>query len=495
MNLAQYLLENTTQSAGTFIAGPDQTITYSELHKRINAVSFFLENRFEKGWRIGLFSDNSEFFVIAYLSILKAGCVAVMLDCNASKDKIEDELTRTSVGSVFAKATYAVKLEDYEIDVFDENDLRSICAVEIPVGYENIYRGVGDDLAVIFFTSGTMAKRKGVMLSHKNIIANTSSIISYLEITEDDISCLVLPLYYAGGTAVLHTHMRMGASIVLFSTMFPGTIIEYLRKFNCTNISGVPTTFSILLRRGDFTEYRYPSLRFLAQAGGAMADSMITQLNDSFPDVDLFVMYGQTEASARLSYLPPDKIATKLGSIGKGIPGVELRIVDADMNILGPGQYGELIARGDNIMLGYLDDIEATNRVIRDGWLHTFDLATQDEDGFIFVRGRMDDVIKSAGHRVSPEEIENIVLAHPDVTQCGAVSIKDSFLGEAIVLFVETQERESLMQQKLTRYCIDNMSSHMRPKHFVIMETLPLNSSLKLDRALLRKLAKQAFPA
>lgn len=494
MNLAHYLFENTAGRTDDFIAGPDEPLSYGALHERVTCVSYFLGSRLEKGQRVGMFSDNSAFFVIAYLSILKAGCVAVMLDCNAGREKLEDELSRTAVRTVFAKSAFSGKLAAYDVEILLEDDLAAACTATVPAGHEDVYLGGDTDLAVIFFTSGTMAKRKGVMLSHKNIIANTNSIISYLKITEDDVSCLILPLYYAGGTAVFHTHMRMGGSIILFSTMFPGTIIESLQKFNCTNISGVPTTYSILLRRGGFTNHDYPSLRFIAQAGGAMADSMIEEIRDSFPGTELFVMYGQTEASARLSYLPPDMLSTKLGSIGKGIPGVELRVVDVHMNPMPTGQYGELVARGDNIMLGYLDDPEGTDKVIRDGWLHTFDLAMRDDDGFIFIQGRMDDVIKSAGHRVSPEEIENIVLSYPKVTQCGAVSTKDSFLGEAIVLYVESEEAEDELREQLIDYCSKNMPPHMRPKYISVQTSLPLNSSLKLDRALLRKMAKEEFP-
>jgi len=493
VNLANYLFENSATRTDDFIAGPDTPLSYCELHDRVAHVSYFLSTKIKKGQRIGMFSDNSKFFVITYLSVLKAGCVVVMLDCNAGTEKLTDELSRTTVRTIFAKSVFTKKLANYDIEIFDENDVLNACLNPIPAGYGNVYLGEDDELAVIFFTSGTMAKRKGVMLSHKNIIANSNSIIAYLEITEADISCLVLPLYYAGGTAVLHTHMRMGASIILFSTMFAGTIIENLKKYNCTNISGVPTTYSILLRRNGFTDHEYPSLRFIAQAGGAMADSMINELNDKFPEVDLFIMYGQTEASARLSYLPPDKISTKLGSIGMGMPGVELQVVDDDMNPLDPGVYGELVARGDNIMLGYLDDQNETDKVIRNGWLHTFDLAMRDQDGFIFVKGRMDDVIKSAGHRVSPEEIENIVLTHPKASQCGAVAIKDDFLGEAIILYVEAEGPKAPLRQELDIYCRKNMPPHMRPKYIQVLTTLPLNSSLKLDRALLRKKAKKDF--
>ena len=225
-----------------------------------------------------------------------------------------------------------------------------------------------------------------------------------------------------------------------------------------------------------------------------MADSLIHELRDGLPSsVDVFVMYGQTEASARLAYVPPSRLREKVGSIGIAIPGVELRVISENGASISPGQSGELIARGENIMLGYLDDPAATARVLRNGWLHTADLATVDDDGYIYVLGRMDDVIKSAGHRVSPEEVENVIQSHPSVAQCGVVGVKDRIQGEAIVAYVSSATSAGNLVDAIVTLCIERLPPYMRPKHIEVLDALPLNASLKLDRASLRQWAAKSF--
>jgi len=281
--------------------------------------------------------------------------------------------------------------------------------------------------------------------------------------------------------------------MAMFRIEFIGSVIDGINKYRCTTFSGVPTTFSILMRRSQLLKRRFPSLRIVAQAGGAMADHMIRELKDGLPDTQIFVMYGMTEGSARLSYLPPHMLDTKLGSIGKGIPGVDLRVVDEEGRRVAPGEIGEIIAKGDNIMLGYLDDPAETARVIRNGWLHSGDAATIDEDGFIYVLFRKDGLIKSAGHRISPLEIERAILAHPKVVQCGAVGVEDRFLGQAIVAYIAAEEDDPALEAEIAGLCRRTLSTHKLPKYYRFLSSLPLNPSSKLDRAALRERASIEF--
>jgi acyl-CoA synthetase (AMP-forming)/AMP-acid ligase II len=241
------------------------------------------------------------------------------------------------------------------------------------------------------------------MITHKNIIANTESILQYLNLSINDTIEVVLPFYYCYGLSLLHTHLRVGGSLVLNNSfIFIGSVLNDLRKYNCTGFSGVPSHFQLLLRKSkDFKNMYFPSLRYVTQAGGKLHNVFIDEFTEAFPDIRFFVMYGQTEATARLSYLEPEMLKPKLGSIGKGIPGVNLKIINNDQEEVNVGEDGEIIAKGDNIMKGYYNDPKLTAKTIKNGWLFTGDIAKRDQDGYIFITGRKKEIIKVSGVRIS----------------------------------------------------------------------------------------------
>jgi acyl-CoA synthetase (AMP-forming)/AMP-acid ligase II len=290
--------------------------------------------------------------------------------------------------------------------------------------------------ASLMFTSGTTAKPKAVRVTHGNIQANTDSIIQYLGLADSDRMLVILPFYYCFGTSLLHTHLRAGGSLVLCNSFtFPEMALDMMEKHSCTGFAGVPSSYQLLLRISSFAKRELPSLRLMQQAGGKLHGVLIKELVAAKPNAKVFVMYGQTEATARLSYLPPERLEDKLGSIGKGIPGVELRVLREDGGPVAPEEIGEIVARGANISPGYLNDPEATAAKFVGGTLRTGDLATVDADGFIFVVDRKDDFIKSWGYRVSSQEVESCVLELQDVVSAAAVGVPDLEAGESIVVF------------------------------------------------------------
>ena len=278
-----------------------------------------------------------------------------------------------------------------------------------------------DAAALVLYTSGSTGRPHGVVQTFRNIDANTRSIVQYLGLTNEDRALLTLPLYYCYGRSVLQTHLHAGGSLFLDNrSAFPRVILETLASEGCTGFAGVPLTFEIIRRMVDVSSLVLPRLRYVTQAGGPMAPETIAWARKAFHPARLFVMYGQTEATARLSYLPPDRAAEKEGSVGIPIPGVELRVVDEAGSELPPGDIGELVARGANVTPGYLDEPEETAAILRDGWLWTGDLACRDTEGFIYLRGRVREILKVGGKRVSPVEIEQTITRHPDVRDAGS---------------------------------------------------------------------------
>jgi len=332
------------------------------------------------------------------------------------------------------------------------------------------------------FTSGSTSKPKGVMLTHYNLMYNTNSIIEYLKLTKNDRVEVVLPFYYCYGTSLLNTHFRCGGSLVINNRfMFPETVIEDIKKYNCTGFAGVPSTYQILLRMTSIKTAKLPSLRYVTQAGGRLPEVFISELCEALEGTDVYIMYGQTEATARLSYLPPEQIKNKLGSIGRGIPGTELVVLNKEGNPTSVGEVGEIAARGENIMKGYFNDQEETKKVLKNGLLYTGDLAFRDEDGYIFVVSREKNIIKCAGNRISPKEIENTICSIKEVVECAVIGVEDDILGEAIKAFVVLKDKNSSIDDKyIIDYCSSVLPRYKLPKYVQFLSQLPKNSSGKV---------------
>jgi acyl-CoA synthetase (AMP-forming)/AMP-acid ligase II len=361
-------------------------------------------------------------------------------------------------------------------DIFPEEDFsREIVKVKAQSAEQNC--------AEIIFTSGSTGEPKGVMISHKNLIANTESIIEYLKLTRDDRMLVVLPFYYCYGLSLLHTHLRIGGSIVLNNSfMFLGAIINNLIDFKCTGFAGVPSHFQIILRKSvSFKKTIFPDLMYVTQAGGKLATTFIDEFRESFPKVKFIVMYGQTEATARLSYLSPELYENKKGSIGKGIPGVELKLINKKGERVKPGETGELIARGDNIMMGYFADDEGTRNTIKNGWLYTGDLGTMDQNDYIYLTARKNEIIKVGGKRISPKEIEAVILEIPEVVDCTIEGIEDELLGEAIkaTIVINTEKSKSIILDMIKQHCFEHLAFHKVPKVFELSDQLMISSSGK----------------
>ncbi len=341
-----------------------------------------------------------------------------------------------------------------------------------------------DTPALILYTSGSTGRPRGVVQTFGNVEANTRSIVQYLELGAEDRALLVLPVYYCYGRSVLQTHLFAGGSVFLDNRFaFPRVVMEALGAEGCTGFAGVPLTFEIIRRQVNVATLSFPRLRYLTQAGGAMSPETIAWVRAAFSPAKLFVMYGQTEATARLAYLPPERAEDKKGSIGIPIPGVELRVVDPEGRELGAGEVGHLVARGGNVTLGYLDEPEETAAILRGGWLWTGDLARRDADGFFFHEGRSKEILKIGGHRVSPVEIEHVVAAFPGVAEAAVVGKSDALMGELPVAFVVPRDGAMPDHGALSRFCRERLAAYKVPVRFVAVDALPRNEAGKLLRA------------
>ncbi len=481
------------------------SLTYKELKSLAEGLATSLMSAgLVNGDRVGLLVDSSVQYVVAYLGILQAGCVVVPLNTDNSRRNLEFVLQQCGVKCLIGQSRYLSRYQLWSMDTSiicsDWSDavkkgdkgpghgvIRWEQAIEKSPDADSFPNLSNADLACILFTSGTTGEPKGVMLSHGNLVANTQSIVSYLHLKETDSILAVLPFFYSYGSSLLHTHLAVGGTVHIEGQfVYPNKALDRMAKERITGFAGVPSTFALLLHRSNFKNMQWPYLRYVTQAGGAMAPSLAKRLGDVLSEADIYIMYGQTEATARLSYLPPDRFLDKLDSIGKAIPGVELRVVDEKGHQVIPGQIGEIIARGENIMQGYWGQPEETAKVLRNGWLYTGDLARVDEEGFIYIESRKSDIIKSGAHRISPKEIEEVMAAWPGVHEVAVTGCPDTILGEAIWAFVVPEGNQALDHKAIIRHCRDNLASFKIPQRLIELTELPKTTSGKIKKTFLR---------
>jgi len=341
-----------------------------------------------------------------------------------------------------------------------------------------------DAPAMILYTSGTTGDPKGVMLSHANLLANAESVVAYLQLQAEDSVLSVLPFYYAYGASVLHTHLLSGACVVLGpSLMFPLLVLEAIEREQATGFSGVPSTYALLLEPMAERASSLASLRYLTQAGGAMSPALTQRLRGVLPAPRLYVMYGQTEATSRISWLPPERLDEKLGSVGIPVAGVQWKIVGEDGAELPRGESGEVCVRGANVMPGYWNNPEASAKVLREGWLHTGDLGYLDAEGYLYLQGRRSDMIKTGAHRVHPTDVEEVIAEMPGIREVAVVGVDDEVMGQVIKAYIVSEgERPPRAEDRIKAHCRARLAPYKIPRLIAFVDALPRTASGKVRR-------------
>lgn len=481
-----------------------RTATYGELEAAANRIANALvQAGVEKGDRVALLLENSAEYIAAYYGILKAGAITVALFSTATERTMKYVMNDCQVKALISRPKMAKMLAPLQKEL---PHLKLILWLGHgkPEPMRNVTMLWDDDVdampptrpartiidldrASIIYTSGSTGEPRGAVLSHLNIMTNTRSIVSYLKLTADDRIMVVLPFPYVYGKSLLNTHFCAGGSVLLDNRfLFPNAILKTMRDGEATGFSGVPSTFAILLNKSALRRFSFPRLRYVTQAGGAMAPPMIREVMQVFDGKQVFIMYGATEASARLSYLEPAELPGKIGSIGKAIPNVSLRVVREDGSEAGVGESGEIVAMGANIMEGYWGRPEDTAAVLREDGFHTGDLGKRDEDGFLYVVGRKRDMIKSGANRVSAREIEDVLLEHAQIHECAVIGVPDELLGEAIHAFVVPKNGDALSEETIIGFCREQMPEFKVPRKVWFEKVLPKNASGKVMKEELR---------
>ena len=460
------------------------------------------------GDRVILLSENSLSYVVSYYGILKAGSVVASLNTDIKPEALENIIKELEPRAVvvspklekIVRAVRAPLLKGVPVMVAGAGQ----GSTALRPGTVGSLRPLSDGLdslpsqnpalaidphfpAAIIYTSGSAGKPKGVMLSHANIVVNTRSIIAYLKLTSNDIQMVVLPFYYVMGKSLLNTHFAVGGTVVINNKFaYTAAVLKQMAEEKVTGFSGVPSTYAHLLFKSPLAAYRdkLPALRYCSQAGGHMPARVKLELMKVLPEhTRLIVMYGATEAAARLTYVPPERLTSKINSIGVPIAGVSMSVVGPDGKVLGPGETGELVARGDNIMLGYFRDEEATRRALDAQGYHTGDLGYCDEDGYFYVTERKDDQLKVGGRRVNPRTIEEAIVESGRAVECIIFGLPDPLQGCRLAGLVVPVRRTDETVAEILKFCAGRLPRFMIPDSLRLVNTLPRTSNGKPDRA------------
>jgi amino acid adenylation domain-containing protein len=494
LRVEQFLLESAHRSPDKIaIVAGERRVSYRALAEEAARVARLLAaGGVVRGDRVVLFLENSPDTIAALFGVLEAGAVFSIVNPGTKLDKLAYILNNCGARALITEPKLAsVAME--AVRMAPTVVLSLLAPFEISrEGVEEERQktpGIDLDLAMIVYTSGSTGFPKGVMMTHQNVVAAATSIMTYLESCADDVVLSVLPLAFDYGLYQALMCVRAGATLVLEKSFtYPAVLLEKLASERVTGLPLVPTIAAVLLQMKDLAPRRFPALRYITNTAAALPPAHIARLQELFPETRIFSMYGLTECK-RCTYLPPEELSRRPGSVGIAIPGTEAYVVDESGKRAPPGTVGELVIRGAHVMKGYWADPEATERALRAGpnpWervLYTGDLFRADPQGFLYFVGRKDDIIKSRGEKVSPKEIENVLYELPGVREAAVVGVPDPVLGNAIKAVLALEPGVAYSEREVIRHCAKRLEDFMVPKLVEFRLALPKSENGKISRS------------
>ncbi len=495
------LLKHDSESRASRVAlvDGDHKVSYGELSALVGRHATLLSKAgVKKGDRVALYLPRSIELVAALFGVWRIGGVAVIVNDVLKSRQVTYIVDHSESGLLVTRSTMVPAQHNLAVG---ENKIIRLDATTLP---EEIYTSqqdpIGVDLALIIYTSGSTGMPKGIMLTHANLLSGAFIISDYLKLTQEDIIISVLPFSFDYGLNQLLTALYVGGRLVIQRSVLPADICRTLLQEKVTGMGCVPMLWQQLAGdRSPFVKKTFPDLRYITNTGGKMPENITRLFQTIHPNIRIFLMFGLTEAF-RSSFLPPEQAGIRPSSIGKAIPNVELMVINEQGEECKPGEIGELVHRGANIAVGYWRDPEATARRFRPApvqrgtgglpeiAVYSGDYVRRDEEGYLYFIGRKDQMMKSHGMRVSPEEIEEPLLSSDLLAHAVAFSDQRDGTEGAIVAAVVPKDAETFREQDLALFCRKELPEYLRPAKFWTLEAFPQTSSGKPDRVALKEM-------
>ena len=493
----------------------ERTFTFLEMFLWAKKISSALASiGINRGDHVVLMAPNVPEFTAAYFGILNLGAIVVPINTMLVEQEIAYLLEHSDASCFIAWAPYADRcfkafrmVDDCEHLIFlgpdSEKELDNLKSFDASLtnvvsamepllqrfsgDIDTVQTGPGDT-AVILYTSGTTGRPKGAELSHFNMYSNAFyCAYNIMHFTVDDVGLGILPLFHSfGQTVVQNAMMITGSKIVLVPQFEPKKALYQIQQHRITFLSAVPTMFHMMLQHKKRHNIDTSSLKLAVSGGASLSVSLFKEFQEAFA-LDVREGYGLSETSPITNFTPILGL-NKPGSIGPEIIGTHVKIMNDDGDFVQPGEIGELVVRGHNVMKGYYKDPLATQAAFINNWFRTGDVAKMDEDGYVYIVDRKKDVIIRAGMNIYPREIEEILLHHPNVKEVSVVGIPDATLSENVIAFVSLVEGASTTSEELLRYCRDHLAPFKCPKTVRFLEQLPKGPTGKIQKRDLRNM-------
>ena len=476
--LLHEILNNGREGDVALVDG-ERRLTYSETKKIVKSCRNKLYNiGIREGDRVAIFARNSIEFICTYFAVVSLGAIAVPINFQLSGRETAYILKDTSIEHVF---TYQpLILDKYITHTVTQHDIRSFVTIDSTIAEAPQLPAEFSDSnpCAIIYTSGTTGNPKGAVLSHKNLVRNTEQMVNIACKREDKVLC-VLPIYHAyGWMATVLYPLSCGASIVIMSNFILKDMLKLIRLEHITDVYVVPSICTLLTKLADPSDLS--TLRLFVCSGAPLPRELADKFTNKFK-ISIHEVYGLSEASPMVTTTPFGY--PKAGSIGTLVPDVEARFVGIDGKDVPQGQEGELIIRGDNVMLGYWNNPEATRETIdEDGWLHTGDIARIDEDGYVYIVNRLKEMIISMGENIYPREVEEVIYQFPNIKDAAVVGVEDSRRGQVGICFYSTQDKSKIDVEELKHFLQKNLALYKIPREFHELKELPRTSTGKISK-------------
>ena len=450
-----------------------------------------------KGEPVAILSANSVAYVEIICALMKIGAVGVPLNYRLTKNEIRRLLEHCAAKALFCETDLQ------ELITSPSENLKFIVSLGGAQGcaglaYDSFFTlpaaaysfpAVNEhDPSFIIYTAGTTGKPKGVVLTHGNQIWNTINYTAALAMTPSDIELAPTPLFHASTLGRVFTYLFNGVTFILCKKFNPADCLSIIARERVTAITQAPTMYQMMLDVFKDGGWDTCSLRRAVSGASFMSAIMKQRLKMLFPHAGFYDLYGLTEGGPGISILNSKDFCHAIDSVGKPMLSVEVRIAGNNDHFLTPGQVGEILCRGPNIMRGYLNDPAATENALSGGWLHTGDMGWQDEEGFLYIAGRKKELIISGGTNIYPLEVEEVLNQHPAVKESAVIGVEDQLWGEKVAAAVVLRQNKACTEQQLMDFCRECLASFKCPRSVIFTSELPRNAAQKIMKEELKKL-------